>query len=413
MNNMYSDAEIIGTGTMVQLTNALNVLLAMSPYNEDGDAVFNDADLTAWRQIMKDKMLEENIDIETLLNLSTPSKVVSIGVTEHKILLSIGTEEDRPEEDGAHLVDYIAFFKWILSETTPVEDDNCIEDIEKSFRTRRITSLEFPIDPVNNKIWSLQPDHINHRLNINSAKSGTKSRVNIVVRLNWDDIGEGITITTPPDAYDKLVYDAVNALYQEGQNPMSLAMIYNAMGNDGQPGQSDKQRINDSVTKMSRAHIFLDNEQEILHKYKYPRFEWDGSLLPMERVSAKLNGKVVDGLIMVYRELPLFTFARDRKQITRIPRKVLQGPQNKTTGNLQIQDYLILRIAQAKTNHGKKKILYKTIFEHCRITSIKQKQRARPKVKQFMDHFVKSGFIAGATYSEDGVTIVLKPAKTS
>lgn len=410
MTYRNSDAEIVSAGTMGELTKALNLLLAMSPYNDDGDPVFNDACLTSWRQQMKERMLENHIDIESLQRLPTPSKVYSIGITEHKIILSIETDEDRQEDDGARLVDYIALFKWIVTDTT--EDDSFSADVEKSFRTHRITSLEFPIDPVNNKIWSLQPQHINRLLDINTAKSGTKNKVNIVVRLNWDDIGEGITITTPPDAYDKLVYDAVNALYQEGQNPMSLAMIYNAMGNDGQPGQVDKQRINDSITKMSRARMFLDNEQEIIHKYKYNRFEWDGPFFPMERVSAKLNGTIVDGLIFIYRELPLFTFARDRKQITRIPRSVLQSPQNKTVGNLQINDYLLRRIAQAKAERGKKKILYKTIFDHCNISTIKQRQRAKPKVKQFMDHYIHSGYIAGATYSDDGVTIILKPAKT-
>ena len=98
-------------------------------------------------------------------------------------------------------------------------------------------------------------------------------------------------------------------------------------------------------------------------------------------------------------------YSKSRKQITTVPRAVLESPLNKTNENLKIDDYLIERIAHIKKGKMSNKILYETIFANCGITEKKQKQRAREKITRFMAHYAKTGFIKGFKAGPDGVII--------
>lgn len=158
---------------------------------------------------------------------------------------------------------------------------------------------------------------------------------------------------------------------------------------------------------MRAAHIYINNESENSLYPKYNKFVYDSSLLPMERISAVVNGQTVDGAIHLFREPPLTTFAKDRKQITTLSRQLLQSPLSKTDINLQIDDYLIERISHIKKSKGKlsSKLLYKTIFEKTNIKTRNQKMRGKEKISKYLTHYKKCNFIKSFQTESDGVTI--------
>ena len=86
-------------------------------------------------------------------------------------------------------------------------------------------------------------------------------------------------------------------------------------------------------------------------KYKYNHFRYDAALLPLERMQAIVNGQTVDSAFHLFREPPLITFAKERKQVTTIERKVLQTPISKTNQNLLIEDYLLERSTFQEKRH--------------------------------------------------------------
>ena len=278
--------------------------------------------------------------------------------------------------------------------------------------SKRLFGLEYPLDKPNSTIWNMLETETGRQIKLDVTAAGKRDRVNLLYSIDFDNLPEGVSITKKLEPYDKQVYIAISGLYNEGYPVISVTMIYKAMGGTSdRPSGPDIEKINQSITKMSSAHIFLDNSQEVIRKeYRYPTFKYDASLLPMERVQAVINGRVAESAIKLFREPPLMTFAKERKQVTTISLKLLQAPINKTNQNIAIQDYLIERIAHAKNGTGKKKILYATVYEKVGITSTKQRQRAPEKIHRYLDHFKSEkgdNFIKDYRKDRDGVTIIL------
>ena len=213
-------------------------------------------------------------------------------------------------------------------------------------------------------------------------------------------------ILTP---FDKRVYIAAAGLYAAGNKVFTATQIYMAMGGTALPSARDLAKINASVDKMLFARITLDNTEEAeTYKKESLRFQYTGALLPCERVTAIINGKPTESAIHLFRVPPLISFAKQRGQITTIPVKLLASPISKTDENLQIDDYLIERISHMKNGKAKNKILYNTLFSACRISTTKQRERARKdKIPRFLDYYKDQKFIKGYTADADGITIRL------
>lgn len=280
----------------------------------------------------------------------------------------------------------------------------------------KIEKIDYPTDKINNNVWEkfLYIDK-NGQLTFdttfeqgfNTAKKNRKEAI-VYYSINFEELKDA-AITKALTSYDKRVYIAIGALYNAGYKVITIQQIYSAMGNIGRPSDTDYRKINESITKMNTAHIFLHNTHEIQVHKKQKSFVYDGSLLPMERMQTVVNGKVTstDGGIHLFREPPLISFARGRKQITTIKRCLLESPLSQTAENLTLEDYLIENIAYIKHNKGKveNKMLYDTIFDKCSIKDKVKRHRAKDKVIKYLDHCVKCTYITKYTKEADGVVI--------
>lgn len=277
----------------------------------------------------------------------------------------------------------------------------------------KIEKIDYPTDKINNNVWKkfLYADK-NGQFNLDNFECdfvvGKKETALAYYSINFTEL-ENVVITKNLTSYDKRVYIAVGALYNLGYVVMTIQQIYNAMGYIDRPNARDRKKINDSITKMNIAHIFINNNREIQVHKKQKLFFYDGSLLPMERLQAVVNGKVTDedGGIHLLREPPLISFARGRKQITTINRRLLESPLSKTEENLTLDDYLIENISYIK--HGKgdvnNKMLYSTIFDKCGIKDKVKQHRAKEKIEKYLDHYTECGFITKHEKKADGVVI--------
>ena len=273
--------------------------------------------------------------------------------------------------------------------------------------------VNYPLDKPNSVIWSLITDAAKNnpdgqmQLAIDTSKKGSKQDAVILYSINFDELPA--EITKHLTQFDKRVYIAAAALYNAGNKIISTTQIYHMMGNSGRPNADDKKKIDDSLTKMGAARIYLDNTQEVQQTKGYKLFKYDAPLLPFERISAYINGQFTESAIHLYREPPLISFARQRNQITTIDRQLLESPVNKTDANLMIDDYLLERIGHMKSGKGKtpRKILFATLFDRCNIKTTKQKQRAPEKIRKYLDHYKKCGWIDDYTESADGITVIV------
>lgn len=296
----------------------------------------------------------------------------------------------------------------------------------------RADLFEYPTDKPNTNLWPLLlKADANGQLSINFEMANDKDkrkgkRVPLVYSINFDALDD-VQIVKRLTIYDKRVYGAVSALFNAGNTVITPSQIYAAMGNTSECNSYDTKKIYTSIKKMARAWIYLNNEREAEVYKRYLVFDYEGYLLPCEFHPAYINGKYVDTAICIYREPPLITFAKQRKQIATIDVKLLQSPISKTEGNMLIEDYLIVRISRAQKADDKKKrperarqcrILYNTLFEHCGIptkpktnTEKSKAKRAKGKIKEYLDYYCSCGEKVGPhkirkyTTENDGITV--------
>ena len=275
---------------------------------------------------------------------------------------------------------------------------------------KKTENIIYPLDKINANVWNLLEEDTHGQIFFNLAPTGTK-RDNILATysINFDGL-QDVEIIKRLTPFDKRVYVAAGAVWNAGNDVTTLSQIHYAMGNTNKkPATHQLQKINDSLTKMQNAVITLDNRLEAEALKGRDHFQYDGYLLPFERVTRIVNGQVTDAAVHLFREPPLLSFAKQRKQVTTIGVKLLQSPASKTDANLLIEDYLIDRISRAKKSAEKSKarvkshkIRYETLYKHAEITTPKQKRRAPEKIETYLKYYKQEGFITHYKMDSNG-----------
>lgn len=301
-------------------------------------------------------------------------------------------------------------------------------DAVRRLTAKIIDRASYPVDKVNGNVWNLlatadKSGQLSFSFDV-TKKTGKQKKPSkpaiIGCSLNFDEMAEKLTITKQLTPYDKRVYVAAAAIYNAGNDCMTATQIYKAMGCAGRPNSSMLAQIRESINKMRLTRIYLDNEQEASVYKKQVSFKYEGTLLPSESVTVSMNGELVENAIHLFREPPLMSFARERGQITTIPIEVLQDPLTKNSKGFMISDYLIERIAREKRKLAedikaqkrqrkpveKKRditLLFDTIYNHCNITTTKEKQRTHEKILKCVRYYQEIGYITDCT-TKDNMT---------
>jgi hypothetical protein len=331
----------------------------------------------------------------------------------HELLAAAAKRKVAIDNDIEVVETLTALSDTMASDATDSEKAEIIKKELPRIIAQQAEALDYPLDKPNSKIWNLltvtDPDG-QITLNFDTSKKGSGKQALIYYSIDFSALESlpELNITKQLTPFDKRVYIIAAALYNAGNDVITATQIYKA-DHDKLPSDKDLKKINDSLTKMGAAHIYIDNKNEINVNKNYPKFKYDASLLPFERMSAYINGQLSEAAIHLLREPPLITFARERKQITTIDRQVLLAPVSKTDANLRIEDYLIERISHMKSPHSRapRKLLFSTIFENCGITEKKQKQRAPEKIRRFLDYYIECELIKNYTETKEGITIIL------
>lgn len=301
--------------------------------------------------------------------------------------------------------------EWIslLQDTIREEFDQPKENLP-TVTVKRADMVEYPLDKVNGVIWDLLEEDTGGQLKIGVEKRGSPKEVNIIYSIDFDGLPDNLKISKQLDPFDKRVYIAISALFNAGNDNVTLTQIHYTMGNKTRPSLKQLERVDAALTKMSSAIITIDNAQEVKAKYKYPKFVYSGSLLPSERVKRIVNGQITEAAIHLFREPPVMTFAKQRQQVTTFSAKLLQSPISKTIDNLRLEDYLLERITKAaggKTRKTQERILYKTLYKKAGITTAKQRQRATVKIRGYLDYYISQNLIQKYSIDNDGLTVSL------
>lgn len=270
---------------------------------------------------------------------------------------------------------------------------------------RRPDLLAYPVDKINSNIWGLLEKDTQGQIGFDMSKQGSNNELITYYSINFEAL-DNVKISRRLTHFDKAVIIAAAAIYNAGQEVLTLTQIHYLMGNTKRPSQNQLEKLANSIEKMGAATISIDN-REVVKQYNYPEYVYTGKLLPHETVKAVVNGKTTEAAIHLFREPPVITFAKLHKQVTTIKASLLQVPISNTDTNIAIKDYLIERIAVAK-RQGKKSetILLRTLVEKTQAQKTKKKDLIE-KVQACCKHFKAEQFITGAKITADKITIEL------
>ena len=278
-----------------------------------------------------------------------------------------------------------------------------------------VVNVNYPLDKIDSEIWSYfekpnsTPGQLKVNFNVGTARRGKKREKKdplVVFSISFE--GLELSMSKKLTQYDKRVYIACDALWKAGNRSFSISQLYRAMGNTGTPSAAQAKKMNDSLSKMRVTIIHLDNQLEVNAGYKYPLFTYDAALLPFERVIKYFGNNITDAAVNLLERPPMSEFAERSGQVTQIPRELLQSPVSKTEKNLTLDDYLLERIGHMKNDtKNPRKILLSTLYEKCNVTERKDRQRTPEKLRRFLEHYKKCGWITDFSIDDSAVHIKL------
>lgn len=253
---------------------------------------------------------------------------------------------------------------------------------------------------------------------IGVERQNSERKVNVYMSMLPDEEQlqkEGVAIYNSLSAFDQRVYNAAFSLMKTEQktardngarpnNVYSINEIGAAMGFNSL-NKREKENISRSIRKMRLVPMSIDNHEEVEAGYNKTRFKYRGTLLPSEDMSLYVNGQLTEQAVHFLRIPMLSQYAESRKQISCIPKAVLQAPVSKTERNLTIEMYLESCIVQIKNGNRNNKILMKTLFKDCSITDKKAKQRTKDTIKTLLEHYKTVDFIKSYSMTKDAIII--------
>ena len=254
-------------------------------------------------------------------------------------------------------------------------------------------------------------------------RRGAKKEITTVVSIDFNNLTEGnIKIHSKKELtpYDREVHDAIVTLFVVGENDyITPQMIYQVMTGNPKARLEQNQAllISDCITKFMYSRVIIKAEDEA-QAYGFDKFEYDGNLINGERVTATLNGNVIECL-HILRMPVLYEYANKKNQIGRFDIKLLNSPINKNEESIILQGYLYRRILAMKGSNLSKNILYSTVYTELAIQAVSdnalrmKKSSLRKKIKDILDYWKAQGFIKDHTENTKGtekysVTIHLK-----
>lgn len=212
----------------------------------------------------------------------------------------------------------------------------------------RATSMQKSIDKLNLFAWGLPKldGQVSFEL-ANSTDENNGLSVPGFYALSFPaDDDETIKLPKTVNYFDERVQAAAASMFIEGRDIQTTTDIYYGMGNKGKPSKYTLDKINNSLTKQGMARAYINNKYEA-ERYNYPLINQDENLIMFTRVNVVINGRETVA-IQLAKEPFLMRYARAHKQVSAVPIAALQSGVSQTEAHLEVEAYLLRRIAQQK-----------------------------------------------------------------
>lgn len=223
------------------------------------------------------------------------------------------------------------------------------------------------------------------------------------------------------DQYDMSVHDAINSIFNNGDDIMSIPMIIRTMSGNSRlkPSQKQEEKVLAIVKRLLSTGIDIVYDQEA-EAYRFDDdgdgYHYYGTILCGEIITAKINGQIVKSCLHLQREPILSTLARKKKQIATIDMRMLNTPISMNEENIVLRNYLLLRIEQCRHNRHQELISNRTIkldtvykVLHFSHDDYVKKTRVRRKVIKLLEYWKCKKFIIGYMIEDEKIILDFIP----
>ena len=182
-------------------------------------------------------------------------------------------------------------------------------------------------------------------------------------------------------------------------------MIYRLLtGYENERRQPEKQMlkmISEAIKILTHTRVTVNLSEEA-KKFGYDKKILNDSLIPARIEICEINGKECE-TIKIHDEPILWTYAKQKGQISTCPVNLLKMPLSLTPENIIVREYIIEQILTILNEHNKRNniIRYDTLYEYLGLQAPtagalrKKKFTIREKVTKILDSLKDDGLITG------------------
>lgn len=296
------------------------------------------------------------------------------------------------------------------------------------------TGINLPIDKVNNNLW----DSFRFNKGIPQGQlqigiSNKNKNMFVITSVDFSEV-ENVRLSKNLTPYEKTIYDTTANLFSVGNKAVTIDDIFKTMTNGTKkPGSSQRKKIYESLEKLSKVKIYIDNSQAVEQGYQATHFRYEGYLLPIDIITAENEkGKEITGIFKhsapTFKILPLFDYAKNTGQYITVNNSVLQMELSYTDRNLALRDYLLENIKRKKwlgktekdkdpTKWSDRTFKLETIYQKTGLTNElyskvgnlnRDKKKLLDDMKTLLDQWKAQGLFKSYSITKENLTIKYK-----
>lgn len=209
--------------------------------------------------------------------------------------------------------------------------------------------------------------------------------------------------------FDYAVLSACHTEILHGNRYTTVTRLFHILGGGHVLTPNIRQDILDSLSKLATVRVKISLDKDTIKKnviekgeqYRFKNREFEGYILPFERLTVSLNGQIVD-VIHFLDGGAILNNSQARKQIISCDPNLLNAPIKKTKNNIAINHYLLRRVFEIigsnspEHKHGAKLrniITFEHLYSRVGAETKLDQQRARAVAIKILDFFVEKGLI--------------------
>lgn len=243
-------------------------------------------------------------------------------------------------------------------------------DLPQIDKKEKLSKLALTISNVDNEIWEKIKSNDNGQYFF-TTNSLPKLTDDDTIFIAADFSYFPLELSKTLGAFERRVWSVCLTYWLKGERKITARQIYKAMGyrDNVNPNARDIKDICDAMDKLALVRLNIDNLKEFeLSNGKYKAVK-NGKfyLFSNEQIQAKnkANGQIINSAFLFSDNEPfLYTFAKDRKQITTIKQALYRVPIKNIKSNMKLTDCIIFELEQRRKGYYKSnKILYSSLFD--------------------------------------------------